>query len=391
MSASATLSDRALRYALLALARQWLLGLGVIKVKVTKKGLFEEYHNTTRCLRVPRGKVITVDVNRTGEKIKARYTGLITCGNVWTCPRCSDWISRGRRDDLLRAYAIMQQQSFTGLHLTFTFSHGRRDSLVESIKILKSAFARWRANDAVRDGQSLLGWSYYVVATEITWSPANGWHPHLHVLAFVKNRSVAAAGGRAGALAAVEQSFKDAWVSATKKTPFPADFEHGLNLTFSEDNIAHYIAKFGYLPQKWGVGDEITRGTTKTPKSAKMDGLTPFDMLYASLVDETVCYASLYQEYATAMARRHQLDYSSGFKKYLKAHGLQLLTDETLAAQEALLPDYDVLLSFGVDIWRQILAAGLQAALLDFVEGVNGSPLAVETWLGTHGIEVFIS
>lgn len=109
---------------------------------------------------------------------ECKWTGVQTCGHIWTCPVCS---LRIRNDRCARVLRALKNAGGRWQLVTLTLSHHAGDSLARLERGLASAWRRTRQGGEI---QAL--WSENVSAsvraTEITWSHENGWHPHLHVI-----------------------------------------------------------------------------------------------------------------------------------------------------------------------------------------------------------------
>ncbi len=115
---------------------------------------------------------------------RVKWTGIQTCGSVWSCLACAAKV-RARRameiDRLAKAH-IAAGGSLT--FITFTLPHVATDSLDELMTAVDRAWA-----NVIKGG----AWQYgvkvdfevigQVKAVEATLG-LNGWHPHLHVLFF---------------------------------------------------------------------------------------------------------------------------------------------------------------------------------------------------------------
>lgn len=139
----------------------------------------------------------------------ASYHGLVTCGSVWSCPRCSAVIAHTRAEEIAAAVRECQRRGGDVYLLTLTMRHTRRDSLAELWDGLssgwRSAFGSrtWtgqKARTAIRNGSAInisqvvgdaerFGIAGLTRVVEATYgSPTaggNGWHLHIHALVFV--------------------------------------------------------------------------------------------------------------------------------------------------------------------------------------------------------------
>ena len=110
-------------------------------------------------------------------KWSACWSGVMTCGHIWTCPVCSAKLRAERVDRIDRALRVAGGR---WQMVTFTVSHREGMPLAPLLHGLAGAFRR------VKQGGKLQHvWkgrvSASVRAFEVTYG-ANGWHPHVHVL-----------------------------------------------------------------------------------------------------------------------------------------------------------------------------------------------------------------
>ncbi len=108
---------------------------------------------------------------------RPRWTGVLTCGHIWTCPTCSERLRRERRAKVERA---VSQGGGRWQMVTLTVRHFDGMPLRSLSRGLMQAWRRTRQGGAT---QRL--WTSRVKASvraiEITRG-SHGWHPHLHVL-----------------------------------------------------------------------------------------------------------------------------------------------------------------------------------------------------------------
>lgn len=106
-----------------------------------------------------------------------KWTGIVTCGHIWTCPVCSRAI-RTRR--LTRVMHALEMSLGRWQMVNLTIRHSRAMPLRW---LLSGMMRAWRR--ARQGGATQAIWTERVTAsvraTEVTYG-ANGFHPHLHVL-----------------------------------------------------------------------------------------------------------------------------------------------------------------------------------------------------------------
>jgi hypothetical protein len=154
------------------------------------------------------GQGVTVRRREVDGRMVASFGGLVTCGSVWACPRCSAVIARTRAEEIGGAVRECYRRGGQVYLMTLTLRHSRRDRLADMWDALasgwRSAFGSrgWtgqkprvdqRRGKAVRIGELIGDAECFDIAgltrvVETTYgSPAeggHGWHLHVHALVF---------------------------------------------------------------------------------------------------------------------------------------------------------------------------------------------------------------
>lgn len=300
-----------------------------------------DQHSTCWCHRSLQRDRLHGDVDpsifRRRDGSGARVDGVITCGNVWTCPVCATSIRAQRREELEHA---AQESSRRGLYrylLTLTFPHQRTDNLADILDRVGKARQRFRNSRAYKRIMDTAGRVGSVCALEVTWSPLNGWHPHTHDLVIAQRHGLGeGAPDEAGNLAspAIDE-LKSAWLHCLDRAGLlPHDkvtdaWAHALNVRGGQ-YAADYIAKYG-REESWSLSRELTEHLGKLGRGEAH--LTPFQILdRARRGDDTA--GALFVEYAAAFKGRRALTWTPGLKAEL---GIAELEDEAAANR----PDAD--------------------------------------------------
>jgi hypothetical protein len=299
---------------------------------------------TAFCLRNVQKSNTSVEVWQSKEHGTCSFKGLQTCGSVWACPCCAAKISERRRVELRSAIALHVAAGGQVLLATFTTPHTRHDVLADVLAAQAKALNSLntdRASRAVFDGMGCVG---KIRALEVTNGRLrrlnNGWHPHYHILLFV----------RSGVdLKAARVDLYLRWHAACIKA--------GLG----EPSVAHGVqlddgSKAAAYASKWGLESEMTKGHTKKAS----DGETPFDLLRAYLATGDKHAGALFREFAETFKGKRQLHWSKGLKKMF---GIGDSSDEELAAKQDDLAS--LLGAIDLDEWRRVLAVDGRAVILE--------------------------
>ena len=331
--------DPTLKYQIQAVAR---LALGVFDENTP----YERGHRIRICCRhpIPHHQVTI----RQKDEARPYFGGVMSCGSVWVCPVCASKIQQVRAAELRQAIDNWIEQGGTVLMGVYTVPHSRHDELEKLLGNFNQALRLLVMGKSWKLLKQRYGIAGQVKALEVTWSTANGWHPHAHVLYFIESVVI-------NQQALEDQLFK-LWQSAAGRTGFT-----GLNRSIfrlQDAAKAHaYVTKLN-TEYSWGAEDELVRSHSKTGKGSSF---TPFDFLRSYLVkpDEGQRLA-LFAEFAMAFKGRNQLAWSHGFKKQLL--GSEGLSDAAIAAS---LGQVDTTLGqLTLEQWQYIRRWNMQGTVL---------------------------
>lgn len=270
------------------------------------------------------------------------FGNLFTCGSVWRCPVCAARISEGRRAELTQAL----RGDFNHVLVTYTLQHRRSDPLEVLLSALLGALRDFKAGAAWQAFSKCVGWVGSVRSLEVTHG-TNGWHPHVHELAFFDDDVD---------VARFIDWLRSRWLHVISGRGFGASWLHGLDARFAKCDIVAYIEKWGHDP-KWSSAHEITKHVVKRGRA---ESVTALGLLVAYLQGNSAA-GNLWLEYAAGMFRKHHLQWSRGLRGRL---GLEVApSDSTLAASEDASPFFQI----RSDRWSRIVAAGARADILESV------------------------
>lgn len=120
-------------------------------------------------------------------------------------------------------------QGGTFAHSGLTIRHTRHDSLAKLLNRLGESWKGLRNHAEFRRARDDLGASA-VVVLQITWSPANGWHPHYHVMWFIDHDQ----------LGVFPQALNRAWATQTGRYG-PAAQQTKTELIVDRDGFWRYV------------------------------------------------------------------------------------------------------------------------------------------------------
>jgi hypothetical protein len=315
-----------------------------------------------------------VGIGRRGDR--AHYSGLQTCGSVWSCPCCSAKIQAERTDELLQ---VVEHAHACGLRvamLTLTMRHHARRRLAPMWDALSDAFAAAMGRDwAVRKAKDALGVVGWVRRVEATHG-ANGWHLHAHALVFYAG----------GDLLTLGDAAWSAWSRRLVAHGLDADREHGvdlreLDLEQAREEVGRYLTKATFEETSGTAARELAGQLGKTGRQGNR---TPFDVLADLARDGLLSDLGIWSEWERASKGRRALTWSKGLRELLSVDAER--TDEELAADN----DGDQVDVAVIDgpTWSVIVARRLEVQLLEAVEAVpvDRSYAAAARFMEAHGL-----
>jgi hypothetical protein len=293
----------------------------------------------------------------------AFYRNLITCHSVWMCPVCCSKITERRRIELSTGLA-----SWSGrvILASFTLQHNSSEALSVVLDGLLTAYRSLRSGrwPEFASDHSIVG---SIRALEVTHG-FNGWHPHLHVLMFL---------GSDLRIIPFEAALKEQWSRVLARSGRYASWSSGVDVRFSDKDIAAYVAKWGKEP-RWTVAHEIAKAPVKAGRSG---GRSPSQLL-ADYVAGSELSGALWREYALTFKGRKQLVWSRGLRALLGLVEAEK-TDEELAAEQEEVAI--VLAQLSLQDWRVVLGNDAVADLQ--VVGGSGDGEAVARFLSALGVK----
>jgi len=346
---------RAERYYLLSVARNLFFKEGIRQ----KLEYPNQIHATTKCKYI---QVKAVKVMKSREHGKAFFTGLATCGSVWSCPACAAKIQERRRLEIAKAIDWAYENALQPVMVTLTFPHKSWDKVQDLLDRQKDALTRLRKGAAWDRFKKRTEYQGLIRALELTFGD-NGAHPHTHELWFVSSMAEAEE-------MAVEVLKR--WETACRAAGLLDDDSLAAFRKHAVDvkgwcSASDYLAKMDDA-KHWGIDRELAKATSKSGRSK---GLHAFGLLAdAGEGDEKA--SRRFIEYSMAVKGRAQLFWSKGLKARV---GVDEKTDEELAEEET--ETADLMGQLTADNWTLVRGAGAQAKMLEVCED-GGWPAMVD-------------
>ena len=301
-----------------------------------------------------------VQVWHSPAQTRAHYKNLIVCGSVWGCAVCASKISERRRAELAKG---LSGCNYVRVLITYTFQHDRGDKFEELRADFKQSMKRFYGGRTWECLKKQYGWIGQITGTETTWTEANGWHLHEHVLAFLDQERID--------LVEMRDDFSNRYEMVMRKNGRYVSPVYGVDLAVGDDLALELY------PNKWGLDDELTKSNVKNSRK----GFSPFQLVEKYLKGEKWA-GELYKEFAIAIKGCKQLRWSEGLRSLL---GLKNDKSDLELAVEAV-DTMDILLAtLSADDWKIVLANDARASLLDVADG--GDLDAVINYLRSLGCQ----
>lgn len=317
---------------------------------------YSSLERVRHCGRDPLSSAVAV-VRAEGQAAPvAHFAGLETCGSVWSCPCCQGKILARRAEDASAAAAAWTDAGNTVYMLTVTMAH---DDGMPLRALLPTVAGGWRFVQNGRAWRSLraaFGVAHLIRSVEVTHGP-NGWHPHLHVLLFLRGHQDANA--MAALLVHVRARWGDYLVRAGYRRPHAV---HGVTIAecHSAAEAGAYVAK---TDDHRAAGNELARGDLKQGKAGHR---TPLEVLAGFRDTGDLADLGLWREYERATKGHQRLTWSRGARAELLPDVADA-TDQEIAAEEV---GGQVLGVIAAPVWRRrvVPVEGLPARVLEAAE-----------------------
>lgn len=299
------------------------------------------------------------------ETDRVNFRGLMTCGSVWTCPVCSSKITELRRQELTRAVAAAKTRGFGVVLATYTQRHKKHQNCADLLEAFKQASRRFKSGKRFQSLKAKYGFIGSILALEVTYTEAAGWHVHAHEMMIFDHVLSAEQISSAG------HDFKHLWVKVAA-----ADWSHGFDLKAGFNAVGDYVAKFGREPKNtgWTLEHEIAKSNVK---QAAPGGRTPFGLLDDYNAGDLDA-GDLFVEYAKAFKGRKQLHWSRGLRELLGMVEPEL-TDEELLSDS--IEDGLPVATLDAATWYGVLGHVSRLAIISKVQDCKGDPDRFMEWL----------
>lgn len=321
---------------------------------------------------------VSIRASGAGADRSAGFSGLATCGSVWSCPECSAKIARERQSEIHDALAEWHARGGRVAMVTLTMRHHRRHGLRELWDGLSKAWHRTTSGRAWKDEQRQHGTPMprtirsgaragqvvvedripTVRLVEVTRGK-NGWHVHVHALLLLDGET-----SREDVTYLGDQMFTR-WRDALGAAGLPRPtHEHGVDARRLDGDAAAATAADYFTKTNYAAALEAARSDLKR---ARGGNITPFGMLallttgevHDSVdVDALGDVTKLWHEWEDVSRARRQIAWTPGLREHLGLRAER--DDETIAEDDA---GGDVVARIAPAVWRTIATPGRYAQL----------------------------
>lgn len=316
-------------------------------------------------IRPPRPATCAWSIGRTVTIEKkndvAFYGDTQHCSSIWACPVCAATIRKQRAREITQAVEAHQKKGGEIAFLTLTLRHHRQDPLQKTLDTVLEGWRNLVRGRRWRDLKKTFNIVGYIRAIEVTYSPENGWHPHVHILLFL-GEGIALTSQNIKVIESDIFSWWEKW--CTEKTGKTPTRERGIDLQKVDTKgrvLSRYLSKVQTeKEQKWTVAAELSRTDIKRGRKRSV---TPFQLLEPrNPLSEQQRYA-LWTEYVDASKGRRAITWSRGLKD---RYSIADISDEETIEEEQResLPRYIAMASR----YQKALRKGRATAVLEAAE-----------------------
>lgn len=270
--------------------------------------------------------------------------GVVTCDQR-LCPPCASRIGRREATQIADTLAVhrdtvyrpeLARYGFDGgghaLLATFTLRHHLGQSLLFLLGVVGYAWERVITGGGYAKLASEFGIVGWIRSLEITWSRANGWHPHIHMLVLVDSPMSQERAEHLGLLLFAP------WQRAVRRKGADALVERGVDVKLCDLGDMSSGVLGAYLSK---VGHEVAGAANKSGRDVESFSMSGLLNEVIETYEYTAFRAWQELEFTIAGKRRKFLTWS-GAAQDMRAragHGCRDKTDEELAAEDDLKSD----------------------------------------------------
>ncbi len=254
---------------------------------------------------------------------RVKWTGIQTCGSVWSCLACAAKVRARRAMEIDRLAKAHLAAGGSLTFITFTLPHVATDSLEELMTAVDRAWANVIKGGAWQYGVKI---DFEVIgqikAVEATLG-LHGWHPHLHVLFFHDRPTF----GSDGSLERFRDALGAKWGASVERQLGRTIHEYyGVDAVCVRDDegLGDYVSKINFELARNDLKHGDRDFNSRSPWQVALDAKTTGD------AHDTARWAEWYW----AMKGRNAITITPGLRELYGEDSSSGKTDEELAAEE---------------------------------------------------------
>lgn len=312
-----------------------------------------QWHRLGICHRAPTPHDM-ITILHDATHLRSYYAHIQTCGSAWTCPVCAGVIYDHRRHELEEAVTHHRTDGGSIVFITLTARHSSHTQFRPYFLTLRSALRNTYTDRAWHTWSTNAGYLGQIRATEVTWSPRAGHHPHFHVLWFLQGKADCST---------IEEWLRPRWIAMLREHHLSAIPEIGCRVLDATDDVGTYLTKAGFHDHgQWDITEELTQWRYKS-----INGCTPLDLLRVGLLceqDDPDGYHQArraYQQLAAGTFGTHAIRWGRGTRTTL---GVGQDRDAEIASGAVNKQPMTFLATLTHSQWRYILGNDLRGEIL---------------------------
>lgn len=298
----------------------------------------KDSHRTCKCHRrkAHNEDYVTIKLPKDPDNRQARIGNVQTCGSVWSCPVCYEREALNEGLIIQKEIEYAKRNGLEPMMIVLTASHSKNMPLSVSKGSFKSAWDSFNAHRQWKKFKKKYQVRYVIVNNDTTWTPANGWHYHKHLLLFLETDGI----DLKEAFLEADSVLTAIWQAQLENNGRSADSEHGLYVGERGKAATDYMAKLGLTVTNDGkLSWEMTSSSTK-------DSYNIWELLDLSMNSEKWA-TDLYLEYVHEMTGDNWITHGRG-----KTNMKKLVEDFEMEGQQQETFTHWIKLS---DYWWDIL------------------------------------
>lgn len=330
------------------------------------------------CGRVPVGQGVTL---RLSNGI-AGFSGLETCGSVWSCPTCAAKILVRRAFEIGAVLGQAQAQGHALAFATFTMRHHRGQPLEDLWRAAGKAWSKATSGKCWKVDVDLFEVGGWVRVWEVTHG-RNGWHVHVHLVLIL------AGDVKATELDTLCGPMFGRWSRALQREGLEAPLLRAQDwhlIGGDSDEVAHYLTKFAgsTVAGADALGLELTH--VQAGRSRSSLKTSPV----WSLLDEvgrSTAGLGRWHEWERGSKGKRQVGWMAGTRERFGLPEAER-TDEEIAQEEAGTQDDDLILLSRAG-WSMLVADWERLPMLLMTaesSGLRGVRAMLDRWEVPYGL-----